>query len=179
MTIIDILSRNNRLFPDKIALTEISPSKNYRKEITWHEFNNEANRFANALIQRGVKKGDIVLHMMVNSIDWLVAYFGILKTGAMAAPLNFRFLARQIKYCADIAEPVALVMDANFKERIQSIRNQIPSVKHFIYIGDDIPEGMESYENIIQAAPSEDPDIPLSGEDNAGLYFTSGTTGEP
>lgn len=179
MTIVEILARNARLMPDKVALTEISPSKHYRKDITWNEFNERANRFSNVLIARGVKKGDIVIHMMVNSIDWLVAYFGILKTGAMAAPLNFRFLARQIKYCVDIAEPVAMVMDANFTERISEIRNDIPSVKHMFFVGNDMPSGMESYEAALEKASARDPGIQLSGDDDAGLYFTSGTTGEP
>ena len=46
------------------------------------------------------------MHLMMNSIDWLVAYFGIVRTGAWVVPLNFRFTSADIKYCADVAEPI-------------------------------------------------------------------------
>src|SRR4030042_2726087 len=114
MTITEILARNARFTPDAPAIIEITPSKNHRRVITWKEFEERANRVANALIARGIKKGDVVMHLMMNSINWLEAYFGILKTGAMAAPLNFRFIARQTKYCVDIAEPKIMVLDEDF-----------------------------------------------------------------
>jgi len=179
MTIVEMLARNARLMPDDIALVEVSPGKNTRREITWLEFEEQANKLANALIERGVAKGDVVMHMMVNSIDWLVGYFSILKTGAMAAPLNFRFIARQIKYCADIAQPVAVILDHTFIERIVEIKNDLKSVKQFLYLGGEKPEGMEDYISVLDKSSSKSPDIALSSNDEAGLYFTSGTTGEP
>jgi long-chain acyl-CoA synthetase len=179
MTITEILARNARLTPDAIALIEITPSKNHRRAVTWKEFNERANRFANALIARGIKKGDVVMHLMMNSVPWLEAYFGILKAGAMAAPLNFRFIARQIKYCADIAEPKIMILDQDFTERIAEIRSRLPSVKKYIFVGENPPAGMEAYEDaLVQSSPLP-PDIELTGEDEAGLYFTSGTTGDP
>jgi long-chain acyl-CoA synthetase len=179
MTITEILARNARLYPDSPALIEIAPSKNFRKTITWKEFNDNANRVANALIERGIKKGDVVMHLMMNSINWLEAYFGILKTGAMAAPLNFRFISRQIKYCIDIAEPKAMILDQNFTERVEEIRPDLPTIKHYIFVGKDVPGGMEAYEDVLAKASPEPPNMELSGEDEAGLYFTSGTTGDP
>ncbi len=179
MTITEILARNARLTPDAIALVEITPSKNLRKETTWKEFDDNANRFANALIARGVKKGDVVAHLMMNSTKWLEAYFGILKTGAMAAPLNFRFISRQIKYCIDIAEPKVMILDQDFTDRVEEIRGEMPTIKHYIFVGDNLPKGMETYDDVIANSSPVPPDIELSGEDEAGLYFTSGTTGDP
>ncbi len=179
MTITEILARNARLYPDSTALIEITPSKNLRKTITWKEFNDRANKVANALIQRGIKKGDVVMHLMMNSINWLEAYFGILKTGAMAAPLNFRFISRQIKYCVDIAEPKIMILDQDFTERVEEIRPDLSTIKHYIFVGQNVPEGMEAYEDILSKVSAEPVDIQLTGEDEAGLYFTSGTTGDP
>ncbi len=179
MTITEILARNARLTPQNTALIEVTPSKGLRREITWQEFDDKANQFANALIARGVKKGDVVVHLMMNSIEWLIAYFGILKTGAMAAPLNFRFIARQIKYCIDIAEPKVLVFDENFTDRVNEIRKDIPGIEHFIFLGKDRPEGMEDFNEVIASAPTTPPDVEITGDDEAGLYFTSGTTGDP
>ncbi len=179
MTIVEMLARNARLYPDATAIIEITPSKGLRKIITWKEFDEQANRVANALIARGIKKGDVVIHLMMNSTKWLEAYFGILKTGAMAAPLNFRFISRQIKYCVDIAEPKIMVLDQDFSERVAEIRSEMPTVKNYIYVGDNVPEGMEVFDDGVAKSSPVPPNIELSGEDEAGLYFTSGTTGDP
>jgi len=96
MLITELLARNANLYPDESALIELKPEQNFRKEITWKEFDDRANRVANALVARGVGKGDKVIHLMMNSVNWLEAYFGIIRTGAWAVPLNFRFLS---KYC--------------------------------------------------------------------------------
>ncbi len=179
MIITEILARNARLTPNATAIIEITPSKGLRKEITWKEFDDNANRFANALIARGIKKGDVVIHLMMNSIKWLEAYFGILKTGAMAAPLNFRFISRQIKYCVDIAEPKIMVLDQDFLERVEEIRHDMPTIKKYIFVGDKLPDGMEDYDAVLAGSSATPPDVSLTSEDEAGLYFTSGTTGDP
>ena len=79
ITIPEMLARNARMYPDDCALVELKPSRNYRREMTWRQMDEEANQVANALIDTGVKKGDRVIHWMMNSIDWLIAYFGILR----------------------------------------------------------------------------------------------------
>ncbi len=179
MTITEILARNARLIPNNTALVEITPSKGLRKEITWKEFDERANRVANALIDRGIKKGDVVIHLMMNSLNWLEAYFGILKAGAIAAPLNFRFIARQIKYCIDIAEPKIMILDQDFTDRVAEIRKDLKTIKHYFFVGEKVPQGMEPFEEVLVKASPAAPKIQLTGEDEAGLYFTSGTTGDP
>ncbi|MBW1644396.1 MAG: AMP-binding protein, partial [Deltaproteobacteria bacterium] len=76
MLITEILARNARVYGKEIALVERDCAKNTRKEITWEEFETEANRVANALIAKGIKKGDKVVHLMMNCIEWLPVYFG-------------------------------------------------------------------------------------------------------
>ena len=179
MTIVEMLARNARMYPDSPALIELQPSKNLRKEITWKEFEERANRLANSLMERGVKKGDKVIHLMMNSINWLEAYFGILKTGAWAVPLNFRFISRQIKYCADVAEPNVMLLDEAFDERVEAIRSDLPTIKHYIFTGQNLPKDMEAFEDVLEKSSPEFTNVELSGEDEAALYFTSGTTGDP
>jgi acyl-CoA synthetase (AMP-forming)/AMP-acid ligase II len=118
MLIADLLKQNARLYPDEIALIELHPGKNMRKTVTWREFDDRANRVANALMERGIKKDDKVIHLMMNSIDWLAVYFGIIRTGAWAVPLNFRFTGNEIKYCADIAEARMMIFSEEFTERV-------------------------------------------------------------
>ncbi|OGO21948.1 MAG: AMP-dependent synthetase [Chloroflexi bacterium RBG_16_50_9] len=178
MTIAEMLAKNARRYPHRPALIEIQPGKNFRKQITWQEFNDRVNRLANTLMSRGVKKGDRVMHLMMNSINWLEAYFAIIKTGAWSVPLNFRFISRQIKYCVDIAGAEVMIMDAAFTERIEAIRAELP-VKHYIFAGPNVPAGMEAFEDLLKDSSVQPPDVKLSGDDECALYFTSGTTGEP
>jgi len=181
MLICDILSRNARMYGDEIALIERDPGNDTRKELTWKEFDDQANGFANALIAKGIKKGDRVIHLMMNCIEWLPAYFGILRTGAWAVPLNFRFSAQDIKLCAGIAEGKALIFGEEFIERINDIRVDLKTIEDCIFVGpDDIcPEYAEKYEDILRGSSSVNPEIEIGIEDKAGLYFTSGTTGTP
>lgn len=179
MTIAEMLARNARMYPRDSALIELRPSQKIRKEITWQEFDERANKVANSLIEMGVRKGDRVLHLMMNSINWLEAYFGIIRTGAWAVPLNFRFTSRDIKYCADIAEAKAMVLGEEFTERVEAIRSRLPAIKNYIFAGQNPPKDMASFEGIVAHAPAKPVNIELRDEDECGLYFTSGTTGDP
>ena len=179
MTIVEMLARNARIYPDDSALVEIRPGEKTRKEVTWKEFDERANRIANALVDRGVDKGDKVIHLMMNSINWLEAYFGIIRTGAWAVPLSYRFTSRDIKYCADIAEARVMILGEEFRQRVEAIRSQLPTIKNYIFVGHNPPDTMEDFEDVIARSSSKPVNIRLSEQDGCGLYFTSGTTGEP
>ncbi|MFC1868479.1 class I adenylate-forming enzyme family protein [Thermodesulfobacteriota bacterium] len=181
MIITDILARNARMYGDQIALIEREPESKKRVAITWKEFDDMANRFANAIISKGIRKGDKVIHLMVNCLEWLPAYFGILKTGAWAVPLNFRFTARDIRYCTEIAEAGALIFGEEFIDSINEVKDELETVKDYIFVGpaDLKPDYADLFATITDTASSENPDVPISVSDEAGLYFTSGTTGTP
>jgi acyl-CoA synthetase (AMP-forming)/AMP-acid ligase II len=181
VVITEILARNARLYGDEIALVEREPAKNLRRAITWKEFDDLANKVANALIDKGVKKGDKVIHLMMNCLEWLPAYFGILRTGAWAVPLNFRFTADDIRYCADIAEARAIVFGEDFIERVDKIKNDLKGIKDFIFSGpkEMKPKYAVSFDDFLKGASTVEPKVPISLLDEAALYFTSGTTGTP
>jgi len=178
-TISEMLAQNARMYPDEIALVELKPSQKTRKEITWKQFDERANRIANALMDKGIGKGDKVIHWMVNSINWLEAYFGIIRTGAWAVPLNFRFTSRDLKYCADIASPKTMILGEEFIERTESVRSQLSTVKHCILASQNPSANMDNLEDLIKSSSSKQVNVELTGEDDCGLYFTSGTTGIP
>ena len=83
------------------SLIESSPIEAFRSEMTWAEFDEKANRFANFLLSRGLKKGDKVAILLMNCLEWLPIYFGVLKAGCIAVPLNLRYTADEIRYCLD------------------------------------------------------------------------------
>ena len=177
----DILARNARMYGNEVALIEREPGKDRRVELSWKQFDEQANRFANALISRGIKKGDKVVHLMMNCIEWLPAYFGILRAGAWAVPLNFRFFADDIKLCAGIAEGKAMIFGEEFIDRINAIRGDLATVQEYIFVGPDElrPDYTEKFQDLLDESSPVDPEVRVSLDDEAGLYFTSGTTGTP
>ncbi len=186
MIITEILARNSRMYKDETALIERNPIENSRREITWNEFYNSSGRLANALVRTGVKKGDKVILLMTNCLEWLPVYFGILYTGAWAVPLNFRFESEKIKLCTVVSGADTFIFGEEFIDRIEAIRDSVASiVKTWIFTGpsDKCPAFAVQYENFIKSRQEDQdeipPDVELKIDDDAALYFTSGTTGTP
>jgi len=199
MPITEILQKNADFYPNDISLVEINPqlenqsrmtwqeyslivsnpNEAYRKEITWGDFNKKANRFANFLLTRGVQKGSKVAILLMNCIEWLPIYFGILKTGALAVPLNYRYAADEIKYCLELADVDYIIFGPEFTGRVESIYTRVKRVKTWLYLGEDCPSFAESYDSLVSYCSSKSPQIKLTDEDDAAIYFSSGTTGFP
>lgn len=174
-----MLARNARMYPERTALIELKPGTGLRKEITWKEFDDQVNRVANALIDRGVTRGDRVIHWMMNSIEWLEVYFGIIRTGAWAVPLNFRFTSHDLKYCADISEAKTMVFSEEFTDRVGEARSELKHIKDYISVGPDTPAGTENIVDVLAKSSANPVERELEDEGGCGLYFTSGTTGAP
>lgn len=199
MVITELLERNAELYGDEVSLVEINPPlgetkrltwKEYslietsnrdafRTEMTWGEFNKKANRFANLLLSRGIKKGDKVAILLMNCIEWLPIYFGILKTGAMAVPLNYRYTADEIAYCVNLSEADVLIFGPEFTGRVEDVVGKMKRVRYTFYLGEDCPTFAESYDKLVTYCTAKTPDIPLTEDDDAAIYFSSGTTGFP
>ena len=182
MLITEILSRNARMYAEETALIEREPANNLRKEITWKAFDEKANQIARALIDLGIQKGDKVVLLMTNCLEWLPIYFGILRTGAWAVPLNFRFVADTIKRCTQTAEAGVFIFGEEFIDRINAIKADLdPITRHYIFVGPAHlkPDYALLYEDVVLQKPVEDPGVALDITDEAALYFTSGTTGTP
>lgn len=179
MNLLDIVAKNSRIYPDETAFVEIRPVTKTRKEISWRRFDERVNRIANALREMGVNPGDRILLNGRNSIYWLEIYFGVLKTGAWIAPLNYRFTNDDIVFCAKVSQPVVSFCDEEFSERMTSLRRDLPSIRKYVSVGERAFGGMERMENLIGRASSKSFMPAINDEDSCGLYFTSGTTGAP
>ena len=199
MPVTDFLRRNAAEYGNEVALVERNPeikehrrvtwrdydliesteAQPYRREITWHVFDEKANRFANLLLSRGVKKGDKVGILMMNCLEWLPIYFGVLKTGALAVPLNFRYDSSEIEYCLNLADVDVLVFGPEFVGRIEEIVDTVQRNRLLFFVGTDCPTFAESYSELTANCSSKDPMIPLKESDDAAIYFSSGTTGFP
>ena len=199
MPVTEYLIRNAELYPDEVALVELNPDEKdtrrttwkefdliqpsanmpYRREITWSVFNEKANRFANMLISRGVKKGDKVAILMYNCLEWLPIYFGVLKTGAIAVPFNFRYDSDEIYYCAELAQVDVIVFGFAFIGRIEVNAERLLRGRLLIYVGDNCPSFAESYHELVADCSSKEPDVKITEDDYGAIYFSSGTTGFP
>ena len=199
MPVTEYLERNAKLYPDEVALVELNPEEKdnrritwkeqelvepgrfqpYRREITWGVFNEKANRVANMLIGRGIRKGDKVAVLMYNCLEWLPIYFGILKSGAIAVPFNFRYDAEEILYCVELAEVDIMLFGPEFIGRIEVNAERLGRGRLLIFVGDNCPSFAESYRELVADCPSKAPDVAITEEDFGAIYFSSGTTGFP
>ena len=199
MVITELLERNAKLYPEEVALVEVNPmnqpdpnltwrefslieatpGEKYRREMTWKEFDVKANRFANLLMTRGVKKGDKVAILLMNCLEWLPIYFGVLKTGALAVPMNYRYSADEIKYCAELADVSVLVFGPEFTTRVEAVYLDLPLIRNFFFVGADVPAFADSYNKLVTFCSSVAPAMEFDEDDEAAIYFSSGTTGFP
>ncbi|MBO4393979.1 MAG: acyl--CoA ligase [Spirochaetales bacterium] len=199
MVITDFLERNSRLYGMDTALVVVSPSEKrdqavtwressliesatdspYRKEINWRRFDHMANRFANLLLSREIPRGTKVGILMMNCLEYLPIYFGILKAGCIVVPMNYRYSSDEIKYCLDLADVEILVFGPEFTARMDAIKDDIPNVKTMFYVGKDNPTYTENCLKVMTYTSIEPPPIELSEDDYAAIYFSSGTTGFP
>ena len=200
MIITDFLERNARLYGGETSLVEINPSEErdkavtwwdfnliesasadapYRRELSWKDFDRRANRFANLLLSRGLEKGTKVAVLLMNCLEWLPIYFGILKAGCIAVPMNYRYSSDEIKYCLELADVEVLIFGPEFVSRMDVISDQIPGVRMMFFVGKDGPAYTEDCIRLTGFCSSSAPPVALEETDDAAIYFSSGTTGFP
>ena len=201
MVITDFLERNARLYGSETALVEINPSDErdnavtwrdfnliesahpgipYRREMSWRDFDRRANRFANLLLSRGIQRGAKVGILLMNCLEWLPVYFGVLKAGCIAVPMNFRYSSDEIKYCLDLADVEVLVFGPEFISRMDPIVGDLAKVKTLFFVGHTPPPAYaEDGMKLTTFCSSSAPPVQLTETDYAAIYFSSGTTGFP
>ena len=199
MPITDLLERNSKLYGDEAALVEINPEVReeqrvswqeyeliqptgdapYRREITWSVFDEKANRVANMLLSRGIRKGQKVAVLLMNCLEWLPIYFGVLKTGAIAVPLNFRYTSSEIDYCLKLADADVLFFGPEFTTRMEPIVPKITRQMLLFFVGEHCPSFAEDYLRATANCSSRAPKVLVDDEDEAAIYYSSGTTGFP
>ncbi len=200
MVITEYLERNARLYGREICLVEINPSEErdnavtwrdfnlienanpdapYRREMSWRDFERQANRFANLLLSRGIRRGTKVAILLMNCLEWLPIYFGVLKAGCIAVPMNFRYSGDEIKYCLELADVEVLVFGPEFITRMDAIVGGLTGLKMRFFVGRNVPDYGEDCLNLMGFCSSSAPPVALKEADHAAIYFSSGTTGFP
>ena len=115
----------------------------------------------------------------MNCLEWLPIYFGILKMGALAVPMNYRYTADEIKYCLELSDARVLVFGPEFIGRVETIFPKLKGVDSLFYVGENVPTFADSYDRLVTYCCERAPEIEIKEDDYAAIYFSSGTTGFP
>ena len=167
-----VLARQCMLRPNHPALTFEGNT------VTYQELNDRSAQLAHALAGLGISKGERVAVLAKNCSQYLEVYFGNGKLGSVTVPLNYRLTVAELEYIIDNSEAVCLMATMEYVGTINSLKERLPHIKHFICI-DGKAEGYLEYASFIDEQPTTDPDVDIDEEDLIWQMYTSGTTGRP
>lgn len=171
-------------------------------KVTYRELREAANRFANGLLQLGVKKGDRVAIYLPNSPQFVIAYYGTLKAGAIIAPVNPIYTPRELEFILKDSGAETIVALSQFYPRFQSVRantrvknvivanvkEYFPSLLKTLFTlamekkeghRVELAAGDHWFQDILKGAPASEPQVKVFPNDDAVLLYTGGTTGLP
>lgn len=168
----EMLARKARKHPDKQCIVFEG------KRRTYSETNKRVNRLANALLNRGVGQGDRVALMMQNCSEYLECYFALSKIGAIAVPINFRYVGNEIVYQINDSGSKAMIMGQEYLETVINTQEEMPGLEILICIGEKKAE-VENYESILIESREDEPLVEIEEDDAAFIMYTAGTTGKP
>ena len=163
----------------KLALISVdSTGENVQHHSFW-DLKILSNKYANALRDRGVKKGDRVFIMLPRIPEWYVVMLGLIKLGALPMPGTTLLTSKDIEYRINTAEAVMAITDGENADKIDEAAGGCPTLQHLVVVGAGI-RGWVSFEEEMAEASSvlEDPE-PTRSDDPLLIYFTSGTVGYP
>lgn len=178
MLLADTLKKAYQFFPEKKAI--VCGGRRW----TYSEFFVRLSRFSHYLKEEGVEKGDRIAILHPNCHCYLEVYFAIALRGAAAVPLNYRLSAGELALIMNDAGVRVLVADPRFRETVDRMRTDLPTVEKIIWTGDrkdHLPEGGRDlrYEEIVAEVSAQAPEVEVAEADIAQIYYTSGTTGRP
>jgi acyl-CoA synthetase (AMP-forming)/AMP-acid ligase II len=149
------------------------------RQQSWSQMLDRVARLAGALQKLGMKPGDRVALLSLNSDRFIEYYFAVVWGGGAMMPMNIRWTAAECAYALNDAGAEILIVDEAFKGLAAEIEPQVPDLNTLIYCGDAAtPDGMLNYEEILLAA-EPGIDAGRGGDDLAGVFYTGGTTGFP
>ncbi len=171
----EMLSVNARLYPHRPAV------KDLRRSLTYAQYEERANRLANAFSGLGLAQGARLAVYAHNCVEWMEIYAACAKSGVVAVPVNFRLAASEVRYILEDCEAAAVVAGADLADTIDAIRGDLP-VRSDAYVrlgGEGGRSGWRSYEEVLAGGLASPPGVRVRPEDTWTLMYTSGTTGRP
>ncbi len=174
---VNFLYRSAMVFPDKIAV--INGATRY----TYAQFQERVFRFANALRQKGIGKGDKVAFICPNIPPMLEAHYAVPMIGAALVSINIRLSSGEIEYIINHSDAKALFVDNEFANAVLPVMDKLKNLKFVVNICDDSDEkplNGPDYESFIATGSADSVETAIDDEyDIATINYTSGTTGRP
>lgn len=145
---------------------------------TFLDFSLATKKVANLLASQGVKKGDVVVILLPRCIEWWETFVGCLRLGAIAAPGTTQLTPKDIEYRVQTSGAVCLITDDANASKVDEIAENCPVLQRKITVGSPRPGWIDYHEALAGASADFEP-VPTKSDDNAIIYFTSGTVGYP
>lgn len=177
-TYLETFKRSVEHYPNKNALT----CTTWRKSWTYKELDVECNRLANAFLEAGVKKNDVIMGMWLNTAEYVFNFIATQKIGAIFSPINFRLAHGEVALHLEDSKPRAFFYDVDV---VDTARKALEVSKHkpelVIMVGNGIPfSGSTSYQEFVKGKANDEPELKESSAfDEIVRLYTSGTTGSP
>jgi fatty-acyl-CoA synthase len=169
----DMLLRDANKFPEKIAIA----SRDF--SISYQALNERVNRLANALLKKGLKKGDRIGVLVHSCNQFIELYFAAAKTGGIFCPYNNHLREKELNDIINYSSPKFLFLDEDYGEMIESIKPHLKSVKHYICLQKPRWSFIEDYERLLSKGDRKEPKVKIRDSDTMSIFFTAGTTGKP
>ncbi|MCW1383171.1 long-chain fatty acid--CoA ligase [Novosphingobium sp. KCTC 2891] len=144
---------------------------------TYAQMRDKSWQLGNALL-RIAAPGDRIAILAENCPEYVLAYYGVPSAGMALTFLNYRLSPRELAWIIGNAEPTVLIVEDKFMGAVAQIRDQIPSVKHFVSIG-ELQPGTTGFDALLETGEASPPPVTIGEDDLAWLLYTSGTTGLP
>ena len=177
LLVTDFFRRAARHYPTKLGLVD-GP-----RRFLYRELEDRIDRFSNALLELGLVAGDRVCMLSPNSHFYFESFFATAQAGLVLVPLNYRLVAVDHEYILNHAGVCAVLVDAEYTNLVDALRERLPNVRHWIVAQDEGPPapGWTSWNALIESASPGRPTLakPLSENDLVSINYTSGTTSRP
>jgi acyl-CoA synthetase (AMP-forming)/AMP-acid ligase II len=175
----NLLARRAHINGSIEALYDVAANRRY----TYAELNSETNKVASLLVDAGVKKGDRVALLQMNSAEFMTAFFATAKLGAVIVPLNWRLVPDELEFILKDSGTTVLVFGAEFAANVSELqsRGNRTDIKSWLYIGDAATKPAFARDFVAESATmsNAEPAVTASGDDLLYIMYTSGTTGLP
>ena len=171
------LAKRAHLSPKVEAVVEVERGRRF----TYAELDARANRIANVLREKGVRKGDRVALLLMNGVEYIEAYFGAAKIGAVTVPLNWRLVPDELEFIIGDSGAIVLIWGEEFDEAVSALQPRGLPVREWIRLGErsGLPGWAVDYDELWGNASADEPPIEGDSEDLLFIMYTSGTTGLP
>ena len=169
-----LLERNKHRFGDREAVVD------GEVRLTYRQLDAAVSQMAQALLDLGYGRGDIIAILADNSYRYLIEILAINRIGAAFIPLNWRLHPRELTYIVNHSGAVGLVVDERFHDKAHQTVDASPDIRHVVTHADGAFSGWHVYEELMEAnVGAEVPDAPMGLHDLARILYTSGTTSHP